>query len=72
MSQVSVCDHRLRRTHVGFTRVIWLCFVDTFYLVSELMSGGELFDQIVRRVRVPGWVCVCACMRARVCVCVCA
>jgi serine/threonine protein kinase len=28
---------------------------DTFYLVSELMSGGELFEQIIQR------VCECAC-----------
>ena len=24
---------------------------DTFFLVSELMSGGELFEQIIQRVR---------------------
>jgi serine/threonine protein kinase len=34
---------------------------DTFFLVSELMGGGELFEQIIRRVRyrlaVVSWLC---------------
>ena len=75
---VGVSGRQRQCIHPVVHPAVYICMYR--YLVLDYVAGGELFDYLVKRVRLPErevcvcvhvCVCVCVCVCVSVCVCVC-